>query len=227
MSVLFDYPKKAEFSRVLPKSKIYEKAKPTTAVKNLFVQQIDQITWKYKLAPETINIPATKAVPEIEIFQITLKNGDLKEDVLRCIDRAVALPIIYELYYGEKCQVVASYKRPNEADSSKWVLSSYFKTEWLPINEMRQPLPVSLNLGNLYQVLLKPLLPITISEGDTLKALVEKAEKIRSYELELAKAKSRLNKTKQFNRKVEINAEIRIIKQQLEKLTGGEAAAAK
>lgn len=225
MSALFEYPKKAEFGRVLPKNKIYEKAKPTTAVKDLFVRQVDQISWKYKLAPETINIPATKSVPEIQIFHITLKNGELKEDVLRCIDKAVALPIIFELHYGDKCQIIASYKRPNEADTSKWVISSYFKTKWLPANTKREALPVTLNLGGLYQELLKPLLPCKGKKGESLKTLAERAELIRTQELELSKAQSRLNKTKQFNRKVEINAEIRMIKQQLEELTGANAGA--
>lgn len=219
MTVLFDYPKKAEFGRVLPKNKIYEKAKPTTAVKNLFVQQVDQITWKYKLAPETINIPATKSVPEIQIFHITLKNGELKEDVLRCIDKAVALPIIFELYYEGKSQVIASYKRPNEADTSKWVISTYFKTDWHAMEEKRKTLPVTLNLGSLYKELMNPLLPCKSKKGDTLKTLVERAEQIRSQELELGKAQSRLNKTKQFNRKVEINAEIRAIKQEISRMT--------
>lgn len=225
MSALFNYPKQAEFGRVLPKNKIYEKAKPTTAVKDLFVRQVDQIIWKYKLAPETINISATKSVPEIQIFHITLKNGDLKEDVLRCIDKAVALPIIFEIHYGDKCQVIASYKRPNEADTSKWVISSYFKTKWLPANTKRAALPVALNLGGLYQELLKPLLPCEGKQGESLKTLAERAELIRTQELELSKAQSRLNKTKQFNRKVEINAEIRMIKQHLEELTGANAGA--
>ena len=37
---MFAYPKKAEFNRVLPKSKIYAHARPGKAVKDLFVSQI-------------------------------------------------------------------------------------------------------------------------------------------------------------------------------------------
>ena len=146
MFALFNYPKKAEFGRVLPKSKIYAHANASTAMKDLFVRLVDQIVWKYKLAPETINIPATKSVPEIQIFQILLKNGELKQDVLRCIDKAVSLPIIFEVYYENKCQVVASYKRPNETDTSKWVISSYFESDWMPANTTRRTLPVALDL---------------------------------------------------------------------------------
>ncbi len=87
--MLFAYPQKAAYGRVLPKTKIYQYAGASTAIKDLFVRQVDQIAWAYKLAPETINIPATKAVPEIQIFTIALKTGELKQDVLRCIDKAI------------------------------------------------------------------------------------------------------------------------------------------
>ena len=76
---LFAYPKQAEFNRVLPKSKIYEHGKPSRAVRDGFVTQINQIVWQYKLAPETINLPARPSVPEIEIFSLELKTPEVSE----------------------------------------------------------------------------------------------------------------------------------------------------
>lgn len=64
-NAFFDYPKAAAFGRVVPKSRIYEHAEASTALKDLFVTQVDQIVWKFKLAPETINLAATQAVSEI------------------------------------------------------------------------------------------------------------------------------------------------------------------
>ena len=51
MSALFAYPKQAEFGRVLPKNKIYEHSGANTRLKDLFVEQVEQIVWRYKLAP--------------------------------------------------------------------------------------------------------------------------------------------------------------------------------
>ncbi len=70
--VLFDYPKSAAFGRVLPKNKIYAHASPSVAVKKLFVHQVEKIVWQYKLAPETVKLKQSQAVPEIQIFNITL-----------------------------------------------------------------------------------------------------------------------------------------------------------
>lgn len=218
MSILFDYPKKAHFGRVLPKNKIYEYAGPSAAMKELFVRQVDQIAWKYKLAPETINVPATQAVPEIQVFSVTLKTGELKEDVLRCIDKAIPFPIIFELSHAGKCRAIAAYKRPSEADSEKWVVSSYFGTDWLPEDTARKTIPIALNLGGLYEELLGALIPYPSRDGESIQARVERAESIRRQQQELAKTKDRLSKEIQFNRKVEINAKIRSMKQQLETL---------
>ncbi len=122
MSALFAYPKQAEFGRVLPKNKIYEHSGANTRLKDLFVEQVEQIVWRYKLAPETINLAAKPGVPEIQVFAIQLKTPELHHDVLRCIDGAVQFPIVFELTQGQgteaKTQVVAAYKRPSEADAT-------------------------------------------------------------------------------------------------------------
>jgi len=217
--MLFDYPAKAAFGRVLHKNKIYEHASPTAGLKELFVRQVDQIIWKFKLAPETINLPATRPVPEIQVFHISLKNGELKEDVLSCIDKAIPFPIMFELHYDGRCKAIACYKRPNEADSTKWVVSDYFETSWLADNAVREKLPVVLDLGVLYENLLSPLLPYLVIGKETMPERIARIEKIRAKERELEKSEIRLNNEKQFNRKVEINAKIRAIRQEIEDMT--------
>ena len=59
---LYDWPRAAAFGRVIPKNKIYEHAGANTALKDLFVREVDQIVWSHKLAPETVNLAATKQV---------------------------------------------------------------------------------------------------------------------------------------------------------------------
>ena len=215
-TMLFDYPKSAAFGRILPKNKIYEHVHPSTALKELFVRQVDQIVWKYKLAPETINLQQTPSVPEIEIFTTTLKHGELKHDVLRCIDQAIPFPLLFELLYGDKCRVIAAYKRPSEADAAKWVVSDYFESAWLPIETPRTPLPVVLDLDALSEHLLSPLMPYPARQGERLQQRVERLSMIRFKQREVEQCEARLRKEKQFNRKVEINAELRELKRVLQ-----------
>lgn len=218
MSLLFEYPPKAAFGRVIPKNKIYEHGSPTTALKEYFVRQVDQIVWQYKLAPETINIKATAAVPEIQVFTIVLKDGELKPEVLRCIDQAIPFPILFELHFEDRIRPIAAYKRPSEADASKWVLSEYFSADWLPASTPRQPLPVVFDLEVLYRHVLLPLLPHPARPDEDTQALIERMENIRLIERELERCEQRLQKEKQFNRKVEIHAELRELNHKLAQL---------
>ncbi len=217
---LFAYPKQAEFNRVLPKSKIYEHARPSRSVRERFVAEIDQIVWKYKLSPETVNLPARPGVPEIEVFSVSLRTGELSESVLRTIDKAIPFPIFFELLHGERIKCTAAYKRPSDADSAKWVVDGYFETPWLPAVNSREPLPVALNLFGLYEQLLRRHMALPALPGESLKAQVERINSIRSKEAECHKLEARLQQEKQFNRKVELNRELRTLKNELSSLMG-------
>jgi hypothetical protein len=215
---LFHYPKQAAFERTLPKNKIYEHSKPSNAVKELFIKQVEKIVWQYKLAPETINLPAKPSVPEIQIFSIALKTPELSEDVLRCIDQAIPFPIVYQLMFEDRIKAKAAYKRPSDADANKWVVDGYFETDWLPNDTERAELPVALDLAGLYEQMLRRLLPMPPRAGEPLKAQVERLGLLRSKQNECRKMEVRLQKEQQFNRKVELNAQLRQLKLELSKL---------
>lgn len=219
MAVLFEYPASAAFGRVLPKSKIYEHAEPSSAVKESFIRQVEKIVWQYKLSPETVNLKETEAVPEIQIFSVLLRTGDLKTEILRCIDNAIPLPVIFELLYEGKRKVVAAYKRPAETGSSKWITSEYFESDWQPANSFRQPLPMVLNLEALYSQLLGSVFPYSSRPDETLKAYVERLELARSKQKEIEKCRVKLRKEKQFNRKVDLNSQLRNLMREMEGLT--------
>ena len=217
-TAFINYPKQAVFGRTLPKNKIYEHSGANTRLKDLFVEQVEQIVWQYKLAPETINLPASPGVPELQIFSIQLKASELNLDVLRCIDGAVQFPIIFELSFDGRTKVIAAYKRPNESDASRWVLSDYFATAWLPSDCERAAMPLALDLGGLYEQLLHSLISTPARLQESLADLVARVELVAAKEREVEKIASRLAKEKQFNRKVEINAKLRMLKIELEEL---------
>ena len=217
---MFAYPKQAAFGKVLPKSKIHQHARPTRRVQQLFVDQVSRIVWQYKLSPETINLSSRPGVPEIHIFTIELKAGELDEAVLRHIDKAISFPIFYELRFENQVKEIAAYKRPSDADSSKWVVGDYFDTEWQQADAERTPLPVSLDLAKLYEQLLRRLMPFRAKEGESLKAHAERIAVAKCNEHQCRKLEARLKGEKQFNRKVELNSELRAITKELESLIG-------
>lgn len=223
-SAFIAYPPQAAFNRTVPKSKIYEHSGANARLRELFVKQVESIVWQYKLAPETINLPATPAVPEIEVFAIQLKTPELHRDVLRCIDGAIPLPIIFELTFAEKgrskTQVVASYKIAGEPDTNRRLTSADFASPWLPSDVQRHTMPVALDLAGLYEQLLHRLIPYPKRPNESLPELIARVELIRAKARDVEKTAGQLAKEKQFNRKVVINANLRTLKTELDQLSG-------
>ena len=215
---LFAWPAKATVLRPVAKAKIYAHAKPTAALRALFVEQIDSITWAYKLAPESINLPAKPDVPEIEVFEIALKLPDVSHSVLRCIDKAIPFPILFVLRHDGKSRPIAAYKRPSEAASGQWVLGEYHAAPWQPDELPRHGLPVALDLQGLYEQLLRQHLAVPARAGETLRDQLDRLAQLEAKQAAAAKLESRLAQEKQFNRKVEINAQLRTIRSELQAL---------
>ena len=220
--MLFDYPTKARFGRKIPKSKLYENASVNTKLKDKFVNQIEKIVWQYKLAPNTLNLDATNKVPEIQVFDIFLKTKEVDQALLEVIDKAIPLPIIFQIHKGNKVKIKAAYKRPSESANNKWVIESYFESEWLDKDVAKQPMPQALDLGKLYEQILKSLMPVEVTSSKTTQTLDEQVgiiNQINSLQKELDKLNSKYKKEKQRNRQFEINKQIKLKQKELNQLT--------
>lgn len=215
---LFAWPSQAAVARPVAKAKIYAHAKPTAALRALFVDQVESITWAYKLAPETINLPAKPDVPEIEVFEIALKLPDVNHSVLRCIDKAIPFPILFVLRYDGHSQPVAAYKRPSDAASGQWVVGDYHAVPWQKDDLARPGLPMALDLQGLYEQLLRQHLAVPARSGESLRDQLDRLSLLSAKQAAAAKLETRLAQEKQFNRKVEINAQLRTIRTELHAL---------
>lgn len=229
--MLFDYPAKAKFGRKIPKSKIYEHALVSTKLKDKIVNEIDSITWKYKLAEESINLQKSPAVPEIQVFDIILKPGieDLSQAVLETIDKAIPFLIVFQITKNNQIKVKAAFKRPSQAKPEEWVIEKYFESDWLDNQQPRQAMPQALDLETLHRKIIKSLMPkIAQLESDTdlanetsLDKQVEKLKQIEELEKEVAKLKSKRNKEPQYNRKIELNQALKQKQKKLNALIAG------
>lgn len=225
-TALFDYPARTAYGRVVHKSRIFAAGKPSRRLRDKITQHVDKITWQYNLAPELLNLAATDSVEVIQVFNITLKpagiSDKLPEDILRCIDRAIGSPILFELMTGTgppRIRVAAAYKRPSAAETGKWVSSDYFATDWLPADTPRTPLPMVTNMAQLYEQIVHQLISLPAREGESMQALVERQRQAAIKQRECDRLKTRLIRERQFNRKVEINRELRSSQTELALLT--------
>jgi hypothetical protein len=213
--MLFSYPINAAFNRVIPKTKFYEHATPSPTLKAKFVSDISQIVWSYKLSPETINLASSTGVQEIQVFTITLKAESIDPSVLIAIDRSIPSPIVFELHRAKDAKTVAAYKRPSEASGTTWVVGDYFDTAWVDPAGVRNNLPLALNMGSLYEQLLKAIAPIESRSGETIQEFCARYAVILAKQAEKRKLEAKLKTEKQFNRKVDLNAALRQIEAEI------------
>lgn len=97
-------------------------------------------------------------------------------------------------------------------------MSAHFFGPWLAVDSPRMPLPRALNLEALYAALISPLLPFEARENEGIAERIARIEAIQKLQAEIARGEEKLNKEKQFNKKIFINQELRLRKEQLELL---------
>lgn len=217
----FRYPNSTAVNRNLPKNKIYEQAKADTKLKELFVNEVDQILWEHKLSSTTLNIEGDKNIAEIQVFRIQLKGETLNNAVLQAIDKAIPHPIIFEIKTStNKLTISAAYKEIGQ--NGGITLSEYYQSDTLldgSNDDVRANLPTVLNVKALYEQLLVSLLPYELRDNETFPELIARIDEICSLEKKHIQISKKLSTEKQFKKKVSINAELKSIKQQLKILT--------
>lgn len=215
--ILYRWPEAAKFGRRVPKEKFYEHGTVSTAVREKFISEVQRITWAYKLAEATINLPSTPAVPEIQVFTIDAKTDDVSEAVLSAIDKAIPFPIIFEIAHhrGKQPEVrtVAAHKLLG-AGTPK--LSAYYSTGWQPGDTSRQAMPTAITLPALYAALLQPLTPITARPGEEISDVADRLATVRKLEREVASLERKLRTEPQLNRKVELRRTLKTKQHDLE-----------
>ena len=221
---LYKFPPQAKVDRLIPKNKFYEQGKANSKIEQLFVDQVENIRWAYKLASSTIHLQDQEDLKEIQIFRVKSRVEDLDVSILSFIDKLILTPIIFEVIYQDKVKVIATYKRLNQADKTKAVIGQYYASDWLD-GDNRTELPIYLKLAELYEHFISQLLPISSNEdqendGESLSIedKLLRAQQLEGLQKQLAKLRSKLKSEKQFNRKVELNKQIQAIESDLNKL---------
>lgn len=204
--VLYRWPAYAAFGRAVPKTKFYEHGNVRTALRDKFVDDVQRITWAYKLADDTIRLRGTATVPEIQVFTIDTKGADVSDEVLAAIDKSVHFPIIFEVASTERVRMAAAQKT---LDGKTPRIATYFTTDWQPTNAPRRPLPTALDLPGLYEALLASLLPAPARVGETVSDATERLNRARKLRREIAVLETRLRNEPQPNRKLAIRRELK------------------
>lgn len=206
-------PQSTEFNKRIPKQKFYEHITVSPALKKSFVDQIRMIYWRNKVAATTVNLAPGTIVDEVEVFEIRLNSASLDEAVLRQIDREISYHIIFLLEYEGKLQAWTAYKEKTPTANAAFKVGKYYHTEWM--TEAELPIRIDgLNLDAVYENFVRQIAgdALKADSGESLKASVERDEKKKQLEKQIAVLENKMRREKQLNRQMEMNAELKRLK---------------
>lgn len=203
-------PKEAFVNKFIAKSKFYEKVNLSTKLQKEFVDKIQKITWKYKLAESTIGIAKTEAVTEIQIFEIELKEQIIPKNVLKVIDRSIPYQILYRFVYNDNIAYGITLKEHTSVEN-------YYFSDWNADISFEF---TGIDLEKVYQKVIKAFVRDEARQKISFNEVIDLDKKIKALETEITALDNRISKEKQFNRKVEINKVLLEKKAMLNKIKG-------
>ena len=213
-------PKSTEFNRRIPKQKFYENLTVSPALKRIFVEQIRVIWWRNKIDPATMNLAAGETVTEIEVFEVCLSAPQLDASVLRQIDKEIPYHILFLLEYEGKYQAWTAYKEAAGSGTNAFRVGSYYYTDWM--KEAALPLKLDgLNTDKVYENFVRQIAGETLTSGtgETLKESVERDTRRQELQKQIAALQVKVRRERQLNKQVQLNAELKRLKKELEELS--------
>lgn len=217
---MLDLPKATEFNKRIPKQKFYENLSVTPAMKRVFVDQIKTVYWRNKIAATTINLAAGETVNEIEIFEVKLNTAPLDESVLRQMDKGIPYHIIFLLEYEGKYQAWTAYKEAAASGANAFKVGTYYHTDWLPEDDL--PLKLDgLSIDAVYENFVRQIAGDALEPETTDESLAEsvaRTERRKALEKQIASLQAKVRKEKQLNKQVQLNAELKKLRKELEEI---------
>lgn len=214
-------PKSTEFNKRIPKQKFYDNLTVSPALKRSFVDQIRIIYWLNKIAPTTVNLAAGKTVTEVEVFLVRLNEENLDENVLRQIDREIPYHILFILEHDGRYKAVIGYKEAAGSGKAAFKVDRYYQTEWM--SEDKLPVHLDgLNIDTVYENFVRQIAGDTLQVAapqESLKESVERDDRRKELKKKIAKLQKKIRKERQLNRQIEMNAELKMLKKELDTFT--------
>lgn len=217
-------PAACAVDKTIYKKMFYDNADLSKTDKALFTNGIDKVTWVYCLKTESIPIQPyrdeVRDYPEIEVLEVALAAEKGLRRMAEIIMRAIPYPMLLVFRLAEKAQVWAAHQRFNLADSEKVTLEEFVSTDW---QRADSPLWAALDarrmrFTNFFDFYTDWVDAISIHnaqfiisnyEGLTGDEARRRLKEQEARDAKIVALRAELKQETQFNRKVEINMEIK------------------
>lgn len=212
---MFGLPKTTEFNKRIPKQKFYENLTISPALKKVFMEQINVIYWRNKIAASTMNIAPGSKVTELEIFEVKLYTTNLDNNFLTQIDKEIPYHILFLLEYEGKYKAVIGYKEECGGKVA-FKVNHYYSTDWQEIDKLSLKAE-GLSIDAIYENFIRQIAGYALAAvpGETIKETVERDEKRQTLKKRIEQLQTKIRNEKQLNRQIEMNTELKKLRKEM------------
>jgi len=215
MENLLKLPITTMVNKNVPKNAFYKNAPDGkhSLLQRLLTDEVENITWLYKLSAATLSLADSGSIKEIDIFVCSMKESRYNIEAIRLLDTCLPRPVLYLLRYEDKCDIVMWHKE-KRSDGTVTQGDTEKKTG-LNAAELQLRFEGQ-TLEKIYCCLLSQLsdMPIHSIEEYTLKTQLRK--KIAALEKQVIALQKKVRAEKQFSKQIEMNKEAKELKKELE-----------
>lgn len=208
---MFDLPKSTRIQKVIPKNAF--DSYTNTRQRKLFSEKIQRITWTNKIAFDTVNITGVD-ISEIQVFKIELKEKTVVKDLLSIIEKSIPYHIVFWIEFGNEFYISTSVKHLHPQNEDVAVIDYTFTSDWKLVEDSTYYLNLKNNLDWIFKNVCDQLKSVN-TETKSINELVEKQKNNDAILKEIAKLESEIARCKQFNKKVELNLELKKLRANL------------
>lgn len=217
MKNLLNYRKDVIVDRVVPKTKFYNFMEVNQRMKVRFVNDVEKITWLYKLSANTLNVTSSEDLVEIDVFVATLKQQDCPVDLFTFIDINMPHHIVFILECDNSYMILLNYKDWADSTHTKFKITKSFASLWM--NEDQLSLEIQgQSLSRIYENFVAQVSGIGEHKAGSLSEIVELEKRIIAMETEVENLQKKMRKEPQYDIQVKIKKQVNARRQELELL---------
>ena len=199
---MYALPHTTEIKKQLPKKAIYAKFELKPAQRDGFDADVSRIDIVAVVSPTTVPaIAAGESIKEFYVLAVQLKRKDYDEKNIAMLSKLIPQNILFALQYEDQTQLAVYHTK-------------LIRSNWKPTDETSIGL-TGLNLDTVWENIIKAIGEIQVQEGKTLTEQIADDEEQKKIKTQIQSLQKQLDKEKQFNKQIEINAKIKTLKKQL------------
>ena len=217
MKNLLNYHKDVIVDRVVPKTMFYRFMEVNPRMKVRFVNDVEKITWLYKLSANTLNVTSSDDLVEIDVFVATLKQQDCPTDLFTFIDTNMPHHIVFILEYDNSYMILLNYKDWADNTHTKFKITKSFASLWMDDNRLSLEIQGQ-SLSRVYENFVSQVSGIGEHKAGAMAEIVDLKKRIAAMEAELQNLQKKMRKEPQYEKKKKMNKQVKAKRHELDEL---------